>query len=67
MLTNPIDVYQINKQMNPTFSLSEINSKNVFVGVKERVYYILLLNVFTFFFLEKIGPGYYNVRLEDDA
>lgn len=67
VLTNPIDVYQINKQMNPSFSMSEINSKNLFVGVKERVYYILLLNIFTFFFLEKIGPGYYDVRLEDDS
>ena len=65
VITNPIDVYQINKQMNPSFSMKELNIINIFVGVKERVYYILLMNVLTFYFLEKIGPRYFNVRLEE--
>lgn len=63
-ITNPIDVYQINKQMNPKFSISLLNPKNIFTGIKERIYYITLVNLTTFLFLESIGPKYFNVRLE---
>lgn len=64
IVTNPIDVYQINKQVNPKFHLSQLNRENILLGMKERIYFITFLNISTFIFLEWIGPKYYNVRLE---
>lgn len=66
VITNPIDVYQINKQINPDFNMNELNKSNIFVGVKERSFYILICSILTFYFLEKIGPRYFDVRLEDE-
>jgi hypothetical protein len=64
VVTNPIDVYQINKQINPKFSVNQLNKENIMYGMKERIYFITLLNLITFIFLESIGPKYYRVRLE---
>ena len=64
IVTNPIDVYQINKQINPKFSMNQLNRENIMTGMKERIYFITFLNLCTFIFLESIGPKYYNVRLE---
>lgn len=64
IITNPIDVYQINKQMDPSFSIAKLNLKNIFVGLKERTIFVLGVNIFTFFLLEKIGKKYYDVSIE---
>ena len=64
VLTNPIDVYQINKQINPSFSWTKLDAKNSFAGLKERIILVTLVNLATFFFLETIGPNWYNVHLE---
>ena len=64
LITNPIDVYQINKQINPNFKMSKLNPKNSFAGLKERVVLVTLVNLATFIFLESIGPGLFNVQLE---
>lgn len=64
IVTNPIDVYQINKQVNPKFSMNQLNRENIMTGMKERIYFITFLNLCTFLFLETIGPKYYNIRLE---
>jgi hypothetical protein len=64
VVTNPIDVYQINKQVNPKFSLKQLNRENIMTGMKERIYFITFLNLCTFIFLESIGPKFFDVRLE---
>jgi hypothetical protein len=64
VVTNPIDVYQINKQINPKFSTSQLNRWNILTGMKERIIFITFLNLATFLSLESIGPKYYDVRLE---
>ena len=64
IVTNPIDVYQINKQINPNFQLSQITFRNSFIGLRERIGFILLVNFTTFYFLERIGPAYFDVRIE---
>jgi hypothetical protein len=64
ILTNPIDVYQINKQINPSFNIRKLDMKNSFAGLKERVVLITLVNLCTFLCLETIGPGLFNVQLE---
>lgn len=64
ILTNPIDVYQINKQMNPNFSMSLLNRQNILAGIRERILFITFLNITTFLFLETIGPKYFKIRLE---
>jgi hypothetical protein len=64
IVTNPVDVYQINKQINPKFSTSQLNRWNILTGMKERIIFITLLNLSTFMCLESIGPKYYDVRLE---
>lgn len=64
IMTNPIDVYQVNKQVNPKFSIRQLNKENIMLGMKERIVFITFLNICTFIFLETIGPGYYDVRLE---
>ncbi len=64
IVTNPIDVYQINKQINPKFSTSQLNRWNILTGMKERIIFITFLNLSTFLCLESIGPKYYDVRLE---
>lgn len=61
VITNPIDVYQVNKQVNPKFQFAK---ENMLIGMKERIYFITFLNILTFFFLETIGPKYFDVRLE---
>lgn len=66
IITNPIDVYQINKQVNPGFSLKEINMSNMFVGLKERVFFLFICNTLTFLFLENVGPKYFDIALEDE-
>jgi hypothetical protein len=63
IITNPIDVYQINKQVNPKFNILQLNRENILTGMKERIIFITFLNLCTFFCLETLGP-YYNVRLE---
>lgn len=65
LFTNPIDVYQINKQMNPNFHLRELSLRSLFLGVKIRVLYILIGNILMFYFLERIGCNYFNVKIED--
>lgn len=64
VLTNPIDVYQINKQINPKFSIKKLDLKNSFAGLKERVLLVTLVNLCTFIFLETIGPRWFDVELE---
>jgi hypothetical protein len=64
IVTNPIDVYQINKQVNPKFSMNQLNKENIMTGMKERIYFITFLNLCTFLFLESIATKYYDVRLE---
>jgi hypothetical protein len=64
VVTNPIDVYQINKQINPNFSTSQLNRWNILTGMKERIIFITFLNLATFLSLESIGPKYFDVRLE---
>jgi hypothetical protein len=64
IVTNPIDVYQINKQINPKFSTSQLNRWNILTGMKERIIFITFLNLITFLSLESIGPKYFDVRLE---
>jgi hypothetical protein len=64
IVTNPIDVYQINKQINPKFSTSQLNRWNILTGMKERIVFITFLNLLTFLCLESIGPKYYDVRIE---
>ena len=66
IITNPIDAYQINKQVNPTFNIKELNRYNIFVGVKTRIYLLVCANMLTFVFLESIGPNYFNICLEDE-
>lgn len=64
IITNPIDVYQINKQINPNFSIKKLDRNNCLAGLKERIILITLVNLCTFMFLETIGPGLFNVHLE---
>jgi hypothetical protein len=64
VVTNPIDVYQINKQVNPKFTLNQLTLENIFLGMKERIYFITFLNISTFVFLESIGPKLFNIRIE---
>jgi hypothetical protein len=64
IVTNPIDVYQINKQINPKFNLNMLDRRNIMTGMKERIIFVTFLNITTFLFLEFIGPKYYNVSLE---
>ena len=64
IITNPIDVYQINKQINPNFSIKKLDMNNSLAGLKERIILITLVNLCTFMFLETIGPGLFNVHLE---
>jgi len=64
IITNPIDVYQINKQINPNFSIKKLDFNNSLAGLKERIILITLVNLCTFMFLETIGPGLFNVHLE---
>ena len=33
IVTNPIDVYQINKQVNPKFSIDQLNRENILLGI----------------------------------
>jgi hypothetical protein len=64
IITNPIDVYQINKQINPNFSYRQLNLRNSIAGLKERIYLITSVNLTTFLFLESIGPKIFGVHLE---
>jgi len=64
IITNPIDVYQINKQINPSFSIKRLDLNNSLAGMKERIILITLVNLCTFMFLETIGPGWFGVHLE---
>jgi hypothetical protein len=64
VLTNPVDVYQINKQINPNFSYKQLNFTNSLAGLKERTKLITLVNMTTFLFLESIGPNLFGVYLE---
>lgn len=64
IITNPIDVYQINKQINPKFSIKKLDMNNSLAGLKERIILVTLVNLCTFMFLETIGPGLFNVHLE---
>jgi hypothetical protein len=64
IITNPIDVYQINKQINPKYSIKQLNKENIMLGLKERIYFITFLNICTFVFLETLGPKYFDVHLE---
>ena len=65
IVTNPLDVYQINKQINGKFKISYINSSNMFAGLKIRIAYFSTMNIVMFYLLETIGPKYYNVHLDD--
>ena len=64
ILTNPIDVYQINKQINPKFSYKQLNYANSLAGLQERTKLITIVNMMTFLFLESIGPKIFGVHLE---
>lgn len=64
IITNPIDVYQINKQINPKFSIKKLDLNNSLAGLKERIILVTLVNLCTFMFLETIGPSWFNVHLE---
>jgi hypothetical protein len=64
IVTNPIDVYQINKQINPKFSTSQMNKWNIFTGMKERIILVTFGNLLSFVCLEYIGHKYFDVRIE---
>jgi hypothetical protein len=64
VLTNPVDVYQINKQINPNFSYKQLNFHNSLAGLKERTKLITFVNLTTFLFLETLGPKLFGVHLE---
>jgi len=64
VVTNPVDVYQINKQINPKFSYKQLSPTNSLAGLKERIFLITLVNMTTFLFLETIGPKVFGVYLE---
>jgi hypothetical protein len=64
IITNPIDVYQINKQINPNFSIFKMDRYNIRAGIRERIAYITVLNLATFIFLENISTKYFKVKLE---
>jgi hypothetical protein len=64
IVTNPIDVYQINKQINPNFKTSQMNRSNILTGMKETIILVTFANLLTFISLEYIGQKFYDVRIE---
>ena len=66
VITNPIDLYQINKQLCPSFKWSQLSPQFYFIGLRERIWYLVSSNLLTFGLLEEIGPRFYNITLEED-